>query len=633
MNITSRFMIIGFIIVLSIMLIWPNIGERTVNVYFQEEISEEQRESSLQGLQEYLKRNYGERYSFEKRELKKDDKSPAETVLSVKGNFIQTAFLNELSRQPGVDGARLQLEPMWVERNLKARPFKLGLDLQGGMNLVLEGDFEKLKEQLERQYPPSLLEELNKQLAAETDPEKKKEIEFKISQVKTAFDFSDERKRMDTEGALEIIRSRIDRTGVSEPLIRLQGADKIEISLPGVASPEQAKKIISSTARVEYRLAEPSAGGSSGPFTTAANARFKDYLQLQTEYQRKEFIRKLESEIKLPRQYGIFVYMERTDELDNRSKAGLVPRYFMVLENEVALSGDMMSRNVYANFDPETMQNTVEFELTAAGRERFADITTKNRGRQLAILIDGIVRSAPNINEPITGGRARISGSFSPQEAKDLALIIREGALPVPMKIVEERSVGPTMGQESIERGFKAIIFGLFLVILYMAVYYHVAGLIADISLLLNLLFMAGIFALMDFTITLPGLAGVVLTLGMAVDANVIIFERLREELGRGNSLKKAVDAGFQRATWTILDSNLTTLISAVILSSKLGVGPIKGFGVTLFVGIVTTLFTSLYVGKAIFFWLVFDVNIQSLPLGWGKYRKALKAKVEARAV
>ncbi|MDW8305701.1 MAG: protein translocase subunit SecD [Leptospiraceae bacterium] len=607
----------------SLVFVWPNFATRHIEVYFLEELSQQEQEKKAQALIAYLAEHYPGRFQTELRQKARQSGEGQEIVLSIWGNFIQTAFLNELARQGGVDQARLSLEPLWVERHLKVRPFKLGLDLQGGMNLVLEADFEKLKEQLEKQYPPDDIKKWEEELTKEQNPEKKKELEAKLEEARRALDFSDERKRLDTEGALEIIRARIDRTGVSEPLIRLQGSDKIEIALPGVASPEQAKKIISSTARVEYRLAEPSQGGELGPYTQAANLRFEEYKQLKTDYQRQEFIKKLEKEIKLPKEYGIYVYMERRDSPENVSRAGLEMRYFMVLENEVALSGDMMSRNVYATFDPESLQNTVEFELTNEGRKRFAEITSKNRGRLLAILIDGVVRSAPRINEPITGGRARITGSFTPQEAKDLALIIREGALPVPMKIVEERSIGPTLGKEAIDTGFKAIIFGFTLVVAYMALYYHLAGIIANVALLLNLLFMAAIFSLMDFTITLPGLAGVVLTLGMAVDANVIIYERLREELARGHSLKKAVDASFERATKTILDSNLTTLISAVILSSKLGVGPIKGFGVTLFVGIITTLFTSLFVTKTVFFWLTYSLNVKSIAVGFGKYRLA----------
>lgn len=606
-------------------MVYPNFAKREIEVYFLEELSYDEQKQRGEELKNYLEKNYPGRYQVNWQEKERFTGEGKEFLLIIEGSFIQTAFLNELARQKGVDVSRLALKPLWVEKHLKARPFKLGLDLQGGMNLVLEGDFQKLREELEKQYPPEEVQKWKDELAKETDSEKKKELEAKIQQAESALDFSDERKRLDTEGALEIIRARIDKTGVSEPLLRLQGSDKIEISLPGVASPEQAKKIISSTARVEYRLAEPATGSQWGPYTELANKRFEEYKNLKTDFQREEFIKRLEKEIKLPKEYGIFVYMERRDVAENRSRAGLEPRYFMVLERQVALSGDMMSRNVYATFDPETLQNTVEFELTARGREVFAEVTTKNRGRLLAILIDGIIRSAPRINEPITGGRARITGSFTPEEAKDLALIIREGALPVPMKIVEERSIGPTLGSESIKLGFRAILVGFFLVVLYMAFYYHTAGIIANLALLLNLLFMAGIFSLMDFTITLPGLAGVVLTLGMAVDANVIIYERLREELSRGHSLKKAVDAAFERATMTIIDSNLTTLISAVILSSKLGVGPIKGFGVTLFVGIVTTLFTALYVTKTLFYWLVYDVNVRKISLGWGKYRLAFK--------
>ena len=245
----------------------------------------------------------------------------------------------------------------------------------------------------------------------------------------------------------------------------------------------------------------------------------------------------------------------------------------------------------------------------------------------MAIVIDDKIRSAPNIDEPILGGSAQISGGFTPQEAKDLALIIKEGALPVPMNIGQERSIGPTLGKESIQKGVFAILVGLLAVSIFMLIYYNMAGLIANLSLVLNLIIMSAILSLMDFTITLPGLAGVVLTLGMAVDANVIIYERIREELGRGKTYKAAIPQGFERATLTIVDSNLTTVIAAIVLS-QFGIGPIKGFAVTLFIGILSSLFTSLFVTKTILYWFIFDVNLKKIPMGIGIYkRKALGGK------
>lgn len=616
MNTRSRFIIISIIILISILFVWPNFAKKTVQVYFQEGASLEVQKESAESLAAYLGKNYPERYTWKVEQLKD------EVILVLEGRFIQTAFLNELGHQNGVDPVRTKSLPTWIEQRLKAHPFKLGLDLQGGMNLVLQADFDKLREKLEEQYPQELRDQLKKTAESDPDPKKKQEAKYQLQQIERAFNFSDERKKADTEGAKEIIRSRVDSKGLSEPLIRLQGVDRIEISIPGVSSPEQSKRLIAATARVEYHLAEPPATGSDGDgvYTRMASAYFKEYLTKETEYQRKTYIKETEQKINLPLEYGIYVYYNK--QVTEKGTSELAPASFMVLEREVSLSGDDVSRNVNENYDPNQLQHIVEFQLTAEGRKKFAEVTSNNKGRQLAILIDDKIRSAPRINGPITGGSAQITGGFSLEEAKDLALIMKEGALPVPMNFVEERTVGPTLGLESIKKGVKAILVGLMLVLVFIVLYYLYAGALAGIALVLNLLFMAAIFALMDFTITLPGLAGVVLTLGMAVDANVIVFERIKEELSRGKTLKAAVSQGFERATYTIMDSNITTMIAAIVLAAK-GAGPIKGFGVTLLVGIITTLFTSLYVSKTLIYLFVYDFNLKSFNFGLGKYRKS----------
>lgn len=623
MSAQVRFFLIIIVIGLSVALIWPNIGERTIRLYVQETLEKEKREAALARAEKYVATNYASKYKAQRKTGKpiNNPKAGDEEYLSISGKFVQTAFLNELGRLEGIDAARIALEPMWVEENLKAKPFKLGLDLQGGMNLVLEGDFKKLKEQLERTNPPEEIAKLQKQLETEKDADQKKNLQNKIDGIKNSLDFSPQRRKLDVEGAKQILESRINASGVSEPLIRMQGNEQIEISLPGVANPDQAKKLIASTARVAYHLHDPA--GDAGRLTQEANREFADFTKQDSDFKRQDYIRKLEAKLKFPKNLGIYLYYDKRPNA--RGAIEWQPREFMVLENQPVLTGDAMSRTVYATVDPEKGQNIVSFELTSAGTDTFAKVTTENKGKLLAILIDSKIRSAPQINEPILGGRGQISGNFTAQEANDLALIIKEGALPVPMTIVEERSVGPTLGQEAIDAGLKAILIGFVLVFAYMLLYYHGAGFVASIALMVNLLLMAAIFALMDFTITLPGLAGVVLTMGMAVDSNVIIYERIREELARGKSVKLAVAAGFERATLTIIDSNLTTLIAAIILASKLGVGPIKGFGVTLFVGIVTTLFTALIVTRAFMEWLAYTVEVKSLSIGFGKYRKASK--------
>ncbi len=630
MKIRTNFIIIAISITIAFILVWPNLAVRTLNVYLDPDLSPVQSEETIQNVFTYLEKNYKDRYTWKvSEEIKKKPKSEEEIeqivsegsglveqskerFINIYGRFIQTAFINEIGRLKGVDLQRTKLSPIWSEQNLKAKPFKLGLDLQGGMNLLMEADFEKLKSQLKKQYSPDHIAQLNKKIDEEKDKDVKQGLIDDRDRVLNLLELTDEEKKGYIEGALEIIRSRVDKTGVSEPLIRLQGEDKIEISLPGVASPEQAKRIIKSTARVSYHLAEP----DPTPYTNQAMQYFQEYQKLNSVKTREKYLREIERKINLSGEYGLFVLWSKIKgDVKNR----LEPQYFMVLERKESLSGDHISPSTFVGFNPDSLQNTINFRLTPEGTKLFGQITSNNVGRRMAIIIDEKILSAPNINEPILTGSAQISGGFTPQEAKDLALIIKEGALPVPMNIVQESSIGPTLGKESITKGVYAILIGLIGVSIFMILYYHLAGIIANIALVLNLLFMSSILALMDFTITLPGLAGIVLTLGMAVDANVIIYERIREELNRQKSVKAAISNAFERASIAIVDSNLTTLLAAIVLS-QFGIGPIKGFAITLFVGILSSLFTSLYITRNIFFFMAYGINIRKIPLGF--YRK-----------
>lgn len=619
----SSFILIFFVIAVSILYVWPNIGERTIHVHFLPTLSRQEVQASADKLTDYLQRYYKGRYKGKLVEVKSKDSDGIETkesVFDINGHFIQAAFINELHRQPGVDRERIDVEKMWVEKHLKAKPFKLGLDLQGGMNLLMEADFDKLKKQLEEQYPPDYVNQLKKKLETEKNKNEKRKIEAELDQIDRTLNLTSKQKISYIEGAMQIIDSRINKTGVSEPLIRRQGDDKIEISLPGVASPEQAKKIISSTARVEYHLSAPIINGDV-QYQSEANAYFSKYLALSTDSQKEAYIPQVERLIHLPRKYGIYVFWGKDPSGKSRHP---VARQFLVLESTPAMTGDDIAPNAYAGVDHEKVQNTVNFQLTPQGSKKFAKLTSENIGKFLAITIDNKVRSYPSINSAIVTDKAMISGDFSAQEAKDLAMIIKEGSLPVPMNIVEERSIGPSLGKESIAHGVFAIVLGMIGVAIYMMLYYHLPGMISIFGLALNVLFMSAFFAMIDFTVTLPGLAGVVLTFGMIVDANVIIYERVREELHSGKSLKLALEMAYDRSSMTILDSNFTTIVAAIILM-QFGVGPIKGFAVTLCIGILTSVFTSLYVSKSIFSFLATDLKINKLSFGLGKYRKIVE--------
>lgn len=608
METKSRLWIILFTVVFAFILVWPNIGHRVVQVHFLPNLTTNEIKDKAQEIQEYVQKQYAYESS-----IKEDEDGTS--YLQVEGSFVQTAFLNELSRFDGVDPARVFLEPWWIEEKLKAYPFKLGLDLQGGMNLVLEADFNALEESLLDKFPPSYTKDLQERIKNEQDKDKKKTLENELAQIKDSMNFTDAKREEYVRGALEIIRSRVDRTGVSEPMIRMQGTDRIEISLPGVASPERAKNVIASTAQVEYFLVE-----ATNEYVAKAARYFPEYANLTSEAQREQKIEEISQNIELPENLRLYAAWDRIEKGSN----DLAPSYFLVLEKKPVLDGDDFSPNTYVGRHPDTLQTTVNFELNSEGTKKFGKLTSENIGRSIAIVIDNRVRSNAGINTPILTGSAQIQGNFTQEEANDLALIIKEGALPIPMDIVEERSVGPSLGKEAISSGVFTLIVGLSLVIAFILLYYHAGGIIATVGLFLNLLFMAGILAWMKFTITLPGLAGIVLTMGMAVDANVIIYERIKEEIKNGKTLKAATSMGFERATWTVVDSNLTTLIAAIVLS-QFGVGPVKGFAVTLLVGILTTLFTTLYVNKAFLYLSVYDFNLKFFSFG---FRSILKGRV-----
>lgn len=409
----------------------------------------------------------------------------------------------------------------------------LGLDLQGGMHLVLKVDTSHLPEDA-------------RQDAADR--------------------------------ALEVIRNRIDQFGVREPSIQKQGADEIVVQLPGVTDRDRAIELIGRTALLEFKLVSTDA----------------DKLKQAIEGN-------------VPEGYEL----KRATEDDEP----------LLLESKAALTGDALT-NALVRFDQSQFNEPiVSLQFNPEGAKKFAQITADNVGRRLAIVLDGRVQSAPRIREAIPSGEAVITGRFSIEEAQDLSLVLRVGALPAPMHIEEERTVGPLLGQDSINRGVRATIIGSILVFVFMAVYYLLAGVVANIALALNLLMILGglgmlpvFFPGVSATLTLPGIAGIALSLGMAVDANVLINERIREELLQGKSLRTAITNGYHKAFSAIFDSNLTTLIAAFLLF-QFGTGPIRGFAVTLTIGLIASLFTAIVVTRAIFETLLALGWLKSLPM------------------
>ncbi len=458
---------------------------------------------------------------------------------------------------------------------LEKKSFHLGLDLQGGMYLVLEVDRTKLKE----------------------------------TEVKDARD-----------RALEIIRNRIDQFGVYEPSIQPQGKDRIVIQLPGVDR-ERAKSLIGRTAQLEFKLVAEDKEikrvfDKIDSFIYEQEKTVKDTFEVVSAPFYSSLIRVRGGDIgvaeeKLSKVKEMLKLVEEEkiipDDMEIRwgSKEegkGYVYQPLFLLKKEAELTGGAIADARVDIGAEATRPNAsyVSLTMTRNARKKFAAVTGANVDRRLAIVLDGVVKSAPVIREKIRGGRSQITGDFTIEEAKDLAIILKAGALPAPVNIIEERNVGPSLGADSINKGIRAIIWGGIAVLVFMLIYYSFSGSIADLALVLNLVLLLAFLSGIRATLTLPGLAGILLTVGLAVDANVLIFERIREELRVGKTVRAAIDAGYARAFRTILDANLTTLLAAIILY-WFGTGPVRGFAITLSIGICASFFTAIVMTRVVF--------------------------------
>jgi len=345
------------------------------------------------------------------------------------------------------------------------------------------------------------------------------------------------------EQSLEIVRRRIDEIGTNEPTIIKRGNDRILVELPGLSDPNRIKKLLGKTANLTFRLVSENEDNFGSEVLTFE---------------------------------------------DNENQ--------LTVSKRVVLSGDNLT-SAQPSFDNQNNQSTVNISLDRAGGKKFARTTRNNVGKRLAIILDNKIISAPVIKEAILGGNSVISGNFTFQSATDLSLLLRSGALPAPLTIIEERTVGPDLGEDSIKAGAISLVIGFLLVIIYMLYKYRKLGIVADLALIINLILLLGILTMLEATLTLPGIAGIILTVGMAVDANVLIFERIKEEMKIEKSIIHAFDMGYKKAQSAVLDANITTLISALILFF-LGSGPVKGFAVTLGIGIITTLFTAYFFAR-----------------------------------
>ncbi len=465
------------------------------------------------------------------------------------------------------------------------KKLNLGLDLQGGSYLLLEVDSSPLqKRHLQSKVIPLKKKLIENKINFENFKIIEKEIVFKISKddvnkfekifnskkdneinvflnkyrsFDLDFEFIDNKiiikhsksgiinlNTSAVDQSIEIVRKRIDETGTKEPSILKRGSNRILVELPGVKDPERIKELLGKTAQLTFRM-------------------------LTTD----------------PSEFGNETFVLK----DTQEK--------IMVSKRIILTGDNLI-DAKPRFDSINQEPIVAFTLNRLGSQRFGQATSKNIGKRIAIILDNEAISAPVIRDSITGGQGTISGNFTFQDATDLALLLRSGALPAPLSIVEERTVGPDLGQDSIDAGVTSLFVGFVLVVLFMLFKYRLFGIIANVALISNLLMLLGFLTLIEATLTLPGIAGIILTVGMAVDANVLIFERIKEEIHKESSNNiQAFDAGFKRSIVTILDANITTLIASIILF-VFGSGPVKGFAVTLSIGLITTLFSAYFISR-----------------------------------
>jgi preprotein translocase subunit SecD len=502
--------------------------------------------------------------------------------------------------------ATVKTWPKWAQRHLV-----LGLDLQGGSHILLEVDSNSVKKDKLDQVRDDVRRTLRDAkigytgLAAKPDSV---EVRVKDTDLQNALtklrelsqplggllgsngqrslDVSDaggglirltvppaaitDRVRQSVEQSIQIVERRVNELGTVEPLIQRQGIDRILVQVPGLQDPTRLKELLGKTAKLDFRMVD-----STVPPDQAQQGRAppdSDVLMSSTS-----------------------------------------PKTPYVIKKQILVSGGDLT-DAQPGFDQRSGEPIVSFRFNTSGSRKFAQATSENVGQPFAIVLDNEVISAPVIREPITGGSGQISGSFTVQAANDLAILLRAGALPAPLTIIEERTVGPGLGQDSIEKGELAAYVGSIMVIVFMLVTYRLFGVFANIAVAINVAMIFGVLSLLNATLTLPGIAGIVLTVGIAVDSNVLIYERIREEIRGGRTAISAVDAGFKRALSTILDSNITTFIAAAVLF-YIGTGPVRGFAVTLGIGIITTVFTAFELTRLIVAAWVRWKRPQSVPI------------------
>lgn len=548
----------------------------------------------------------------------------------------------------------VRAEDPWYYHYLPSETLKLGLDLKGGLHLVLGIDFDEvhrdtasklktdIKSMLEAEKVTGITLDTtpNHRIIAKFDNEqiwKKADkligerfgqiVDFEGQRgneatVKMNLSYEAEVNNRAVEQSLETLRNRIDEFGIAEPIITRQGEDKIMVQFPGIQEPGRLKDIISRTAKLSFQVVR---GGPEVPDSEVKDTQLEKWVaDFKTEKNiTTDEVRPITQHIKELNQWlvgkaptGTEILFQKRVNINTR-QSEYIP---YLLEKDALVTGEDLQDARYS-YDPQTNLPEVNFQLTPIGATKFEKATGANVGKFMAIILDSNVHSAPRIREKIGGGSARIemgSSGKSPdeilKEAKDTSLVLRSGALPAKLQFLEERVVGPSLGADAIRAGSISLAVGLLTVFLFMLVYYKTSGFFATVALLLNGIFILAVMAAFEATLTLPGLAGITLTLGMAVDANVLIFEHMREELLRGKSLSFAISEGYQRAFGAILDANLTTIIAGLVLLS-FGYGPIRGFAVTLLIGLLASMYTAVFVTRVMYDFFVVSRNKQTVGL------------------
>ena len=618
------------------------------------------------GLSLYLLYPTYQAYQFQK----KIDKIVAQREVEIKTADPQITKLNLDNRLRTIEDSIKAADPS-IGKAFQKR-LKLGLDLQGGMRVVLEVNTGKLLEKLAKQPDDTF-----KQVMAESEKEAAlsdesvvdimaRKLQAKGIRLSRYFGsirdddakiISELKKDADdaVTRAIQIIRNRVDQYGVSEPSIQRQGTRRIIVALPGVAREEEAKQLLQGTALLEFSLLKPpeftlsvmkkidevlagdhitdtvgtKKAGVKGK--TGKEAVKKDTAQNE-KMSPEEFAKKhpffsvaildqrsgmADAYVKADDRDKVKLWLQRPEvqkvipdncqfvfsanPIGHQNGQGIYVLY--CVDKTPELTGGVIT-DAQATISPETSAPIVSMEMNSEGAADWARITGANVNKRMAIILDGVVYSAPVIRSKIAGGRSQIEGSKDLQEAQLLAIILKAGALPAPVDIIEERTVGPSLGQDSINSGFTSVVIGYILVGFFMMIYYRRAGDVAAASLIFTILFILGILAGFGATLTLPGIAGIILTIGMAVDANVLIYERIREELATGKTIKASVDSGFSKANSAIIDSNITTFITGIILY-QFGSGPVQGFALTLMIGIGASLFSALVIARVVFDYMV----------------------------